>query len=381
MESSSSFLNVVKAKKRSDPKKRERAGSLDDDKKKTSPFDALDRFEREYFHLPLQSFARHVPGMRTLMTSFGASCTGEGLVCGFALLCWAISVNACICGIWLVPVVEVLNGLIKWQFGRPRPGWNDPRVEIRSTSHEYSFPSSHAMLSWSLSTFFANYWWENGSTSVFLFNVPLPICLLYGMATCVAISRVFDGAHYPHDIVVGGLLGRQVGLLHFTVVLPYFQLRALEMSTLHVVVSGLCMAAFMLLCTKICYSIAVQRFGNPPKKWCLLAKVKNDDLQPHFVPLFDYVGMCGVFAGLSVTVPVCDAQHPGLVLPTSIASGGFRLVVGLTILISAWFAVRGVEKSMATSTWLRLCLRFCRYAQVPPIILMVVPPCFEALGV
>ena len=86
-------------------------------------FDEIDSFEREHFHLPLQAFAKRVPGMPLLMTCFGLSCTGESLVCLFGLLGWTISVKACTTGIWLVPVVEVLNGLIKWQFGRPRPGW------------------------------------------------------------------------------------------------------------------------------------------------------------------------------------------------------------------------------------------------------------------
>ena len=120
--------------------------------------DRLDLFERENIHIPAQALARSVPGMQFVSTALGASCTGEGLVCGFALLCWCISLDACIQGIWLVPAVEVLNGVIKWLFGRPRPGWNDPRIDVRSVSHEYSFPSSHAMLSWSLATFYAYYY-------------------------------------------------------------------------------------------------------------------------------------------------------------------------------------------------------------------------------
>jgi hypothetical protein len=120
---------------------------------------------------------------------------------------------------------------------------------------------------------------------------------------------------------------------------------------------------------------------NEKKEKDLLAKVKKNQLQPHFVPLFDYVGMCGVFAGLSVAEPIFDSARPGLLIPSSLVVSCLRLFIGLGVLVSAWFAVRAVEKTMATSTWMRLALRFFRYAQVPPIILLVVPPCFEMCGI
>ena len=199
-------------------------------------------------------------------------------------------------------------------------------------------------------------------------NVPYPVYMLYGMATCVAVSRVFDGAHYPHDVLVGGLLGRAIGLFHFTTVYPYVRNQMLDLSNFHCIGCGLAVAAGMLLSTLLCYRIVSARFGSPPKKWKLLAKVKNDDLQPHYVPLFDYVGMCGVFAGLSIAEPIYNRELLA-VLPVTFVASVLRLLIGLTLLVGAWFAVRGIEKSMATSTWLKLLLRFCRYAQVPPISL------------
>jgi membrane-associated phospholipid phosphatase len=384
METSSSFLSVARSvNSKTDQNKRQRADSFSDDD--PSFLDKMDAFERDFFHIPLQSLARSIPGVQTMMTCFGLSCTGEGLVCGFGLLCWTISVKACITCIWLVPIVEVLNGLIKWQFGRPRPGWNDPRVEVRATSHEYSFPSSHAMLSWSLFTFFAHYWWDHVGSQQSITNTilgyPVPMILMYGYASMVSISRVFDGAHYPHDILIGGYIGRQIGMYHYTTVYPMFEHEASKMSTFYVIMVGMAIVAGMLSVTFLTYLIAVKRFGQPKKKWSLLAKVKNDDLQPQFVPLFDYVGMCGVFAGLSFAEPIFDYHHQGLVKPTSWAQSLCRLFVGLTFLVFAWFAVRAIEKSLAVATWQKLFLRFCRYAQVPPIILLIAPPLFQLLGV
>ena len=378
MESSSSLLNIV-GHGTTSTNKRQRSDSADAPGRIVGWIwmSQLDQFQREYFHLPLQTFSKSIFGLPILMTAFGATCTGEGLVSAFGLLCWTISVQACVDGIWLVPIVEVLNGLIKWQFGRPRPGWNDPNVDIRSTSHEYSFPSSHAMLSWSLATFMALYWQDNVGGEDYT-----PVYALYLAAFCVSISRVFDGAHYPHDILVGGFMGRHIGSFHYTTALPYVQSKvAAGLSTHATILYGNVIAGIMLLLTFICYNIALNRWGAPPKKWCLLAKVKKNQLQPHFVPLFDYVGMCGVFAGLSVAEPIFDSARPGLLIPSSLVVSCLRLFIGLGVLVSAWFAVRAVEKTMATSTWMRLALRFFRYAQVPPIILLVVPPCFEMCGI
>lgn len=53
-----------------------------------------------------------------------------------------------------VPISEISNGLIKWYFRVPRPGWVDRSIELRAWSHEYSFPSSHAQIIFSLATFF-----------------------------------------------------------------------------------------------------------------------------------------------------------------------------------------------------------------------------------
>ena len=91
--------------------------------------------------------------------------------------------------------------------------------------------------------------------------------------------------------------------------------------------------------------------------------------------------MCGVFSGLSVAEVVMNSTRPGLLLPTSWLDSLLRIVVGLLVLIGMWFAVRAIEKGMATNTVTRLLLRFIRYAQVPPIILLVAPACFEAIGI
>ena len=54
--------------------------------------------------------------------------------------------HKCVCGIWLVPLNEIANGIVKWCTRRGRPAWDDPRVKLHSFSSEFSFPSSHAQV-------------------------------------------------------------------------------------------------------------------------------------------------------------------------------------------------------------------------------------------
>ena len=79
--------------------------------------------------------------------------------------------------------------------------------------------------------------------------------------------------------------------------------------------------------------------------------------------------------------PTFDAARAGLSPIRSRVHGASRLVFGLTVLVGAWFAVRAVEKGMATGVLSRLALRFLRYFQVPVIILFVAPTLFETIGI
>ena len=162
--------------------------------------EALSAWERKHIMVGFQSLHR-VPGLNVFMHNVGHIGTGEVLVTFFAFLFWCLDPFLCNSGIWLVPVAEISNGLIKWQFQHPRPGWVDAKIDIRSVSHEYSFPSSHAMITSALAAFFTLERPEWGSW-------PIVTCFL------VCVSRVYEGAHYPKDVVVGATLGTALGVTH-----------------------------------------------------------------------------------------------------------------------------------------------------------------------
>lgn len=100
---------------------------------------------------------------------------------------------------WLVPSVEIGCGLLKWYFGHPRPIWCSEHVTMRAASHEFSFPSSHSMMSFALAV-------DN-------FRLVLGFYPAHALALSIAVSRVYEGVHWPHDILAGSALGLLTG--HF----------------------------------------------------------------------------------------------------------------------------------------------------------------------
>lgn len=94
------------------------------------------------------------------------------------------------------------NHLFKKNFGRSRPGDEPaPMVIVRSPYGGYSFTSNHAANMFCLAKF----------TSEF---VPQARVITYSLALLVSYSRVYNGVHYPSDVLGGGILGWIVGWIY-----------------------------------------------------------------------------------------------------------------------------------------------------------------------
>ena len=100
-------------------------------------------------------------------------------------------------GVLLIGSV-VINDVIKVAFALPRPFWSRGIHQLAPQPETtFGFPSGHAQSTAAIWTFLAL------QTRRPRLWVPLALALLI----CVALSRLFLGAHYPLDLVGGALIG------------------------------------------------------------------------------------------------------------------------------------------------------------------------------
>ncbi|PZG85191.1 hypothetical protein C1I97_33705 [Streptomyces sp. NTH33] len=153
-------------------------------------------------------FARHTPWLNGPAEAY--SSLGMGVFVVFGLMVWwraRHQGNAVMAAVLATPfavvIAYVANSGIKNVFQEPRPCRALPKdflIEACPPVDDYAFPSNH-------------------TTVAFAFAVALlvvsrwigSIALL--AAAVMGASRVYVGAHYPHDVAVGALVGTVVALL------------------------------------------------------------------------------------------------------------------------------------------------------------------------
>lgn len=101
----------------------------------------------------------------------------------------------------------------KNQFQRPRPAATENlKVILRTHASGYSFTSNHAANTFSFATF------------MYAFN-PIAGIGFAVIAALVSLSRIYNGVHFPFDVIVGACLGIAIGY-----VFSYFTKRVLQKS-------------------------------------------------------------------------------------------------------------------------------------------------------
>jgi undecaprenyl-diphosphatase len=90
-------------------------------------------------------------------------------------------------------------GLREW-IGRARPSavYASPKPLVQ-TPHDGSFPSGHAAASFACAT-------------VLAFHAPRASPAFFLLAAAIAWSRVYDGVHYPLDVLGGAVLGVAIAI-------------------------------------------------------------------------------------------------------------------------------------------------------------------------
>jgi len=130
---------------------------------------------------------------------------------------WRAVVVACLCLALVYGVVAGFYNGVKYEVQRQRPfvtlgaELRVPAWQVQAIRPASSFPSGHAANAFMLATLLTallqrRRWW-----------------LWYGLASLVALSRVYLGLHYPVDVLAGAALG--MGLTWLLLRLPWLARR------------------------------------------------------------------------------------------------------------------------------------------------------------
>jgi undecaprenyl-diphosphatase len=92
-------------------------------------------------------------------------------------------------------VTDMIAYGLREAIGRDRPPLRFPEPHpLVAVPHSESFPSGHSATSFACAATLA-------------WLTPLPKTALYLLAALIAFSRVYNGVHYPLDVIGGALLG------------------------------------------------------------------------------------------------------------------------------------------------------------------------------
>lgn len=131
--------------------------------------------------------------MQALVNDFG-----NGITLGAIIVCYLVKRPELICRVLLAAVFSLICiPLLKQYFDAPRP----PQVleylnVVGEARYKHSFPSGHTATAF----LFA------GLISMYSQRTMVKVTL-FTLATCVGLSRVLIGAHWPADIVMGAIVG------------------------------------------------------------------------------------------------------------------------------------------------------------------------------
>lgn len=92
-----------------------------------------------------------------------------------------------------------LNDVLKLAFHGPRPYWVSTQVKALSFEPSFGAPSGHAQVSVGI--------WGLIAASI---KRPWAWAAAIGLMLLVGLSRIYLGVHFPHDVVLGWLLGTLV---------------------------------------------------------------------------------------------------------------------------------------------------------------------------
>ena len=126
--------------------------------------------------------------------------------------------------ITVMVVTSLTTTVLKLQFGRRRPDWQD-QIDLLTTK---SFPSGHASSSAALAAVLIVLVWMLVRSQALRRTATVALVLMW---VVVCLDRVLLGRHFPTDVVAGSLLGVAVTLIGIAVFDPLSEKRTPDRMT------------------------------------------------------------------------------------------------------------------------------------------------------
>ncbi len=285
----------------------------------------------------LQENYPQLEGFFTFISTLGLE---EFYLALFPLIYWCIHKKMGKIFAYVFLVVNALNPMFKVAFRGPRPFWFDPSLTMWEET-SYGVPSGHVQLATVTYLFMALWirrWWA--------------WVLAFVMIFLMALSRIYLGAHFPHDAVVGFAIAGLVLLIYVVWYRNYskgFEKRILGQKLMLVVLVPIIYATI--------FGIIRLVIGEP-------------DLSVSWAPYVPEAELAGL-EGVATAVGMLFGAGIGLILEGSrirfrvdgkIWLRAARYLFGIAITIALWAGLRIVFP--AEPLWLALILRVVRYVIV-----------------
>jgi len=259
-----------------------------------------------------------------------------------------------------------LNDALKMAFHGPRPYWFSTQVKAYAAETSFGVPSGHAQTAagvWGMLAASLRKWWA--------WIIAALIILLIG------ISRVYLGVHFPHDVILGWLIG---GLLLWLILRLWDPVTAwLKKRTLGQQILLAFAASMLLLLLSLPGFLWLQTSGwQVPTDWSENAAAAFPDPEdwPSPVTLDGALTSAGTLFGLAAGVAWL-ARQGGF----SAAGPGWKRVVryllGLVGVLILWYGLGKIlPRGAAILPYL---LRYLRYALVGAWVAAGAPALFTRL--